>query len=348
MTSSPAPPQPRVTIVVVSFNTREITLEALRSVVDQPEAATYQLIVVDNASTDGSADAIERELGSRLTLIRSADNLGFGPANNLGAQAATADWILLLNPDTVVPTGAIERLLACAEAAPERGMFGGVTDFPDGTLNPASAWAEPTAWSMLARGLGLAALRPKSRALNPEPMPEWDRTTSRDVDIVSGCYLLISRSLWTQLGGFDPEFRLYAEEFDLCMRARQLGARPYICAASRIVHLGGASDRVREDQTVRQFAARSMLVRKHWSRPRAAIAVFGLTLWAFNKRTRARLRGNKELAEIWSRIWRRRREWIRPSAAGHLKSSASRPPMADKKPGSIGIENDKEVHAERV
>ena len=283
-------------------------------------------ILVDNASTDGSADAIEREFGGDLTLIRSQENLGFGPANNLGAERAEADWILLLNPDTVVHPGAIDRLLACAQNAPERGVFGGVTEFADGSLNPASAWANPTAWSMLARGLGLAAAFDRSPLFNPEPMPQWDRTTSRPVDIVSGCYLLIATPLWKKLGGFDPEFRLYAEEFDLCMRARALGADPFVCAESKIVHLGGASDRVREDQTVRQFAARAMLVRKHWGPLRARAAIIGLTLWAFNKRFRARARGHHDDFQVWSRIWARRDEWRRPRAEGHLRSTAKPDP----------------------
>jgi N-acetylglucosaminyl-diphospho-decaprenol L-rhamnosyltransferase len=322
MNAPDATTRPAVTIVIVSFNTRDITLDAIRSVVTQQNAGDYQLVVVDNASTDGSADAIEREFAENLTLIRSQENLGFGPANNLGAERAEADWILLLNPDTVVHPGAIDRLLACARNAPERGVFGGVTEFADGSLNPASAWANPTAWSMLARGLGLAAAFDRSRLFNPEPMPQWDRTTSRSVDIVSGCYLLIATPLWKKLGGFDPEFRLYAEEFDLCMRAKALGAAPFVCAESKIVHLGGASDRVRENQTVRQFAARAMLVRKHWGPLRARVAIMSLTLWAFNKRFRARARGHHDDFQVWSRIWARRDEWHRPKAEGHLRSTA--------------------------
>ena len=328
MTSDIGCSKPAVTIVMVSFNTREITLDALRSVVEQPSFDRYQLVVVDNASSDGSADAIERELGDRLEMIRSDENLGFGPAINLGAQRARADWILLLNPDTMVHPGAIDRMLVCAEERPECRVFGGVTEFADGAINPASAWGVPTAWSMLARGIGLSAVFNRSRLFNPETLPRWNRQTSRHVDIVSGCYLMIDRAMWEKLGGFDPEFRLYAEEFDLCMRAVKRGAKPFICAESRIIHLGGVSDRVRENQTVRQFAARAMLVQKHWSPLRARIAVAGLTLWAFNKLARARLSGRAEETETWTRIWRRRREWHRPDAQGHLSQAASQTPAS--------------------
>lgn len=317
----------RCAIVIVSFNTKDLTLNAVRSVISQKYSSRYQIRVVDNASSDGSADALESEFGTRIELIRLCDNIGFGPANNIGAEGASADWILLLNPDTIVHSGAIDCVLGCADRNVEFGIFGGVTEFADGSLNPASAWGLPSAWSMLARGLGLAAMFPHSRFLNPEPIPEWDRTTSRHVDIVSGCYLLIRRNLWELLGGFDPDFRLYAEEFDLCIRAVKKGARPYICAESRIIHLGGASDRVKEDQVVRQFAARSMLVSKHWSPLRARIAIAGLTLWAFNKLARARLRGNAEETETWTRIWRRRGEWHNPDASGHLSPSAKRGPV---------------------
>lgn len=317
----PADPAPDATVIIVSYRTRDLTLAAIRSAIATTRRHALEVIVADNASDDGSADAVEEAFGTRVRLLRLDRNIGFGPANNAAATHARGRWILLLNPDTVVLDDAIDTLLDAADAEPERGVFGGRTLFADGRLNPTNAWREPSPISMLLRGTGLSALFPSSPSLNPETMPHWDRSTSRDVDIVSGCYLLIHAELWRRLGGFDERFALYAEEFDLCRRARHLGARPRIIAGSSIIHLGGRSETVREDQTVRQFAARVMYARKHWRPALRWIAPFSLDLWAAGKLAREHLRsavGRPSAADTWSRIWRRRAEWHHPSTEHHL------------------------------
>jgi len=313
-----------VSILVVSYNTRELTLAALRSVFEQTSDVSFEVVVVDNASRDGSADAVAAEFGERVNLVRSEQNLGFAGGNNLAASHAAGRWLLLLNPDTVVLDAAIDRWVRVADEHPEHKIYGGRTVFADGSLNPTSAWAEPTVLSMVLRGLGVSALMRRSSVANPEMMPRWDRTSAREVDIVSGCFLLIDHELWRELGGFDESFRLYAEEFDLCLRARGLGAHPYVLPEATIIHLGGASDRVLEDQTVRQYAARVMLMRKHWRPVSAWIGTRALDLWAFNKLTRARIQkalSRKHDLDAWRRIWRRRREWHTPDSSRHLSPS---------------------------
>ena len=110
---------PAVSILIVSYNTREMTLACLRSVFEQTTRTLFELIVVDNLSSDGSADAIEAEFDGRLVLIRSEENLGFARANNLAAERATGEYLLLLNPDTVVLDGAIDRLVEFAGRRPD-------------------------------------------------------------------------------------------------------------------------------------------------------------------------------------------------------------------------------------
>lgn len=299
----------RVSILVVSYNTRELTLAAIESALEQTKRHPCEIIVWDNASSDGSAEAIGQRFGDRVRVVAGRDNLGFAAANNEAAKLSSAPWLLLLNPDTVVLDGAIDTLMDAALSMPGCGILGGRTVFADGRLNPSSAWSEPTPWSMLLRGLGISAVFRNSRWANPEVLPGWDRSTRRHVDIVSGCFLLIRRDLWDDLGGFDTRFRIYAEEFDLCMRARSKGATPLIIPEATIVHLGGASDTVKVDQTVRQFRGRSLLFDKHWSSSAARIGRLGLTLWALNKLLRAKLLRRSEEAQTWARIWKRRGEW---------------------------------------
>ena len=184
--------------------------------------------------------------------------------------------LLLLNPDTVVLDQAIDRLLEFAEAEPRAGIWGGRTLFADGSLNPTSCWGKMTLWSLITMAIGLKVLFPNSEFFNSEGYGRWKRDTIRHVDIVTGCLLLIRRQMWNQLGGFKPEYFMYGEEADLCLRARKLGARPMITPQSTIVHYGSASDTYRPGKVARVLAARITLVRHHWGpiRRRIAEAIF--------------------------------------------------------------------------
>jgi hypothetical protein len=134
--------------------------------------------------------------------------------------------------------------------------------------------------------------------------------------VVSGCFLLVTRELWNAVGGFDESFFMYGEDFDLCLRARRLGARPLFTPDATIIHLGGQSDRVVAEQTIRQYRARVQYFRKHWSPLAAWTGVRLLDLWALNKLVRAHLlqavrRPGKDSLETWRGIWKRRSEWSR-------------------------------------
>lgn len=306
-----------LSIIVVSYNTRELTLDCLRSVYEQTRDVTFEVFVVDNASADGSAAAIAAEF-PQVHLLANAENRGFAAANNQALRHATAEWLLLLNPDTVVLDRAIDRLVAFARRSaaedPACGIFGGRTLFADGRLNPTSAWARPTLWSTWCLATGLTSIFRLRRALNPEAMPHWQRETARQVDIVTGCFLLLRRSLWQQLGGFDPAFFMYGEEADLCLRARRRGVKSLICPDATIIHHGGASEPVRAHKKVRLLRAKALLFHRHWSRRAARAGVLLLDLWAGSRtlafwaasRLRPRLRPNYE---TWRTVWRQRAAW---------------------------------------
>lgn len=310
-----------LSIIIVSYNTREMTLACLRSVVEQTEPGTYEVIVVDNQSKDGSAEAIAAEFPG-MRLIRSAENLGFAGGNNLAAKEAVGEYLLLLNPDTVVLDRAIDRLLAFAKQRPEAGIWGGRTLFADRKLNPASCWGRQTPWSVFCFASGLSAVFRKSSVFNPEGYGGWDRACVREVDIVSGCFLLIVRSRWQALGGFDPAFFMYGEEADLCLRAREQGVRPMVTPEATIIHYGGASETVRTDKVVRLFKAKALLIRRHWGRSAAPVGVGLLSLVALSRSLAwsvvALVRGASasETSRSWGAVWARRSEWTHPDSAG--------------------------------
>ncbi|MDX2114089.1 MAG: glycosyltransferase family 2 protein [Planctomycetota bacterium] len=325
---------PAVSIVVVSFNTRQMTLECLRSVFGETRDTSFELIVYDNASSDGSADAIAAEFGERVRLLRSAENLGFARANNEAAKLAAGRYLLLLNPDTVVLRGAIDRLVEFARRRPEAGIWGGRTLFADGSLNPTSCWSRQTLWSVLCRASGLSGTFRRSSFFNPEAMGAWERDSERRVDIVTGCFFLIERTMWEKLGGFDPAFFMYGEEADLCLRARRLGVRPMITPDAEIVHYGGASESVKAEKLVRLLRAKAQLIRRHWSPAKAALGIRLLGIWCLNHwlawSAVSAIRGGDARAvaarEFWGAGWKRRGEWTgEPAGRG---SRVGRPETA--------------------
>ena len=226
-------------IIIISFNSRRLTLGAISSVIGQM-GGDGEIIVVDNASTDDSAARIAVHF-PQVTLLALRNNIGFGRANNLAAERARGQYLLLLNPDTLVQPGAIAALVDFARRRPEARIWGGRTLTADGRLNPRSCARRPDLWSVIAVALGLARLFPASPFCNPEAMPDWARDDEREVDIVIGCFLMIGRHDWHELGGFDPAYFMYGEDVDLCLRAQKVGARPAICPRATIIHFEGAS-----------------------------------------------------------------------------------------------------------
>lgn len=257
-----------VSIIIVSYNTRHLTVEAIQSA-RQNTSLPIEIIVVDNASTDGSVSKI-RAAFPDLNVVEMTENIGFGGANNIAAREASGKYLLLLNSDTIVLPGAIDALVAFAEDHPAAGIWGGRTLFSDGSLNPTSCWRRMSLWSIFCRSVGLSTLMPWSGLTNPEAYPGWQRDTVGRVDIVTGCFLLIGRDLWENLAGFDRAFFLYGEEVDLCLRARRFGADPLITPKATIIHLVGASQPGTTNRTIQIQAARLRNVLLHfpvWQKP---------------------------------------------------------------------------------
>lgn len=316
---------PRLSIIIVSYNTRELTLACLQSVLRETSSVSYELLVVDNASTDGSAEAIRTafppERYPQIRLFSLTENLGFAAANNLAARDARGHYILLLNPDTVVLDRALEKLAAFADAEPQWGVYGGSTVFADGTLNPTAGWMKPTVWSMFSIALGLARLFRRSRIFNWESLQGWSWDAPRRVDIVTGCLLMMRREDWQRLGGFDEQYFMYGEDADLCLRAAEAGLPAVLYPEARIVHHGGASEPVRSDKLVRLFRAKTQLFRAHYGPLRAAALAAMLQLWCLVRIVGSAVTGGADRAGTgrtseWGDLWRRRGEWVGQSREG--------------------------------
>lgn len=306
----------KISVIVVSYNTREMTIACLASVFEQTRQTPFELIVWDNASQDRSAESIGESFHDRIKLVASDRNLGFAVANNRAAELTSGDYLLLLNPDTVVLDGAIDKLVEFAAARPEAGIWGGRTVFPDGTLDPTSCWQKQTLWSLFCQASGLSRVFRQSTLFNPEGIGGWNRNGTRSVDIVCGCFLLIRRDMWLALEGFREEFFMYGEEADLCLRAKNLGAKPVVSSAATIVHYGGASENVRADKMVRLLKAKRLLIAFHFTESTKRIACQLLFLWPVTRYLIHSIlaalgkTSSREKRNVWREIIGRRTEWF--------------------------------------
>jgi N-acetylglucosaminyl-diphospho-decaprenol L-rhamnosyltransferase len=312
-----------LSVLIVSFNTRYLTLDCLRSLYAETLDISFEVIVVDNASSDGSAPAIA-EAFPQVRLIALDKNLGFGPANNLAAKQAVGKYVLLLNSDTVVLDRAVDRLVTFAETNQDAMIWGGRTVFPDGTLNPQSCWRYMSRWSLFCHASGLTGVFRSLDFFNREAYGGWDRGSERQVEFVSGCFLLTTRKTWEALGGFDERFFMYAEEADLCFRAEAFGAKPMVTPKATIIHYGGKSEAVREDKLVKLFAGRMTFAIKHWSTSKASSARYLMLL-------HCRIRAISEAVLFkkgrpWTGLLVRRQSWENgyPAIAGVGSIAASR------------------------
>jgi GT2 family glycosyltransferase len=306
--------QLELSVIIVSYNTRKLTLECLESLYKETSNVKFETILVDNASEDDSAPAVKKEF-PQVRVIELKENIGFARANNLASESACGRYLLLLNPDTVIINNAIEKILIFARQNQEAGIWGGRTIFPDGSLNPTSCYGEMTPWSLFCRAIGLTAIFTNFTFFNPESFGSWQYDSVREVDIVTGCFMLISTSIWKQLAGFDPLFFMFGEEVNFCLRARKCGYKPMFNPEAQIIHYGGASEKVKLNRWEKLFRAKATIIRLHWPRRSIGFGIGMLLMWAASRAVIMRilsvLAPKKFIPhrEKWSEIWRKRKEW---------------------------------------
>lgn len=303
-------------IIVVSFNTKALTLKCLTTLQHDAQYHRYSVTVIDNDSRDGSAEAIASSF-PQVQVIRSDRNLGFARANNVVAKTLSSDWILLLNPDTEVYGNAVDILLRFANHHKEASIFGGRTVFPDGSLNRSSCWNKITMWSQFCHTFGLTAMFPDSGLFNSEAIADWARDSVREVDIISGCFFLIRKSLWDELGGFDLRYFMYGEEADLCLRAKELGHKAMVCPDATIMHLVGASSAKVAHKAILVAKGRVTLVRTHWPTWQVPIGIALFWMWGALRRAASAMlavTGSEKALESrdkWREVWSKRDEWLK-------------------------------------
>lgn len=231
-------PAADLAVVVVNYNAGEYIARCIASVVEAASGLSVDVLVVDNASHDGSAQlAVERTPQARL--IENPTNRGLSAAWNQGARAVDAPWILFLNPDAEICRGNLAALVGAAEHRPEVALVGPVIRNPDGTIYE-SGRDFPGVLQAVGHAF-LGPLVPANRFTRAYRQTNWDRSTEREVGWVSGAAMLIRRSAFEQMGGFDETYSFYGEELDLGTRLRNAGWRVLATPALEVMHVGGVS-----------------------------------------------------------------------------------------------------------
>ena len=271
-----------VDIILVSYNTADYTVRALSSVYKETQKYGFTITVVDNNSRDHSVTLIQKNFPN-IRLIQSNQNLGFARAVNLAASYADAPYLLLLNPDTVVLEGAIDKLVEFAGKHPENKIWGGITLNKDLSINTHNAWAEESIKTLLFSLFGLNRLFKNSCFFNQANYGCWQRDTVKAVDILQGSFFLTERSLWQKLNGLDERFFMYAEEADYCYRARKLGCQPLITPQAKIIHHGGSSEKNLSGKMIRLLSGKVTFINKHHQQWKRIIMKVLLLLYVHNK-----------------------------------------------------------------
>lgn len=251
-----------MSIIIVNWNTKELLQNCLTSVYKQAGSVNYEVIVIDNGSTDGSPEMVSNDF-PQVILVRNLENKGFAAANNQGITIAKGRYVLLLNSDTVILNSALSKTVAFADAHLEAAVVGCRVLNPDRTLQP-TCFMFPSLLNTFLSSTYLYKLFPKSRFFGRERMTWWDRGDTREVDVVTGCFMLVRREAIEQVGLMDERFFMYGEETDWCYRFKKAGWRVVFAPVAEIVHLGGQSTSQRSGEMIVELRLNILnFIRKH-------------------------------------------------------------------------------------
>lgn len=254
-----------LSIIIVNYNVKEFLQNLLHSLSKATTGIKSEIIIVDNASDDGSVEML-REKFSDITLIANQDNKGFSKANNQGLEIANGKYLLLLNPDTIVQEDTFHTLIKFFEETPDAGMVGCKILNPDGTLQLACRRSFPGPWTSFCKVTGLSTIFPNSKIFARYNLTYLDENKSYEVDAISGSFMMLKRECYEKIGGLDEQFFMYGEDLDLCYRTQKAGYKVYYVHSTQIIHYKGESTRRSSlDETKIFYSAMKLFVKKHLS-----------------------------------------------------------------------------------
>lgn len=257
-----------VSVIIVSWNARDYLAQCLSSLSSEVCQYPMEIIVVDNASSDGSPDYVESNY-SNVHLIRNVENLGFAKANNIGISLSTGKYLCFVNSDVKVLPDCITRLVEYCEEHPEIGMVGPRIIGGDGQLQR-SCRGFPTVWNTFCRALALDGIFKNLQMFTGYSLRYWTQNSLREVDILIGCFWLIRRQALEQVGLLDETFFIYGEDMDWCRRFWGKGWLVVFLPSAEAIHYGGGSS---SNAPIRFYIEKQKADLQYWKKYHSDTAV---------------------------------------------------------------------------
>ena len=255
-----------LTVVLLSYNTKDLMEQALRTVAEASTELAVEVFVVDNASWDGSADMVAEKF-PEVNLIRNEENVGFAAGNNVALRQVSGRHVLLLNTDTVVRRDTLQTLVRFLDENPEAGAVGCKILNPDGTLQPDCMRGFPTPMAAFCKVSGLSRLFPNSPRFARYNMTFLDPQQTHQVEVLSGSCMMVRTETMNQVGMLDEDYFMYGEDIDWCFRMHLAGWKLYYVPDTEIIHFRGESGRAVPMRVLyRKTEAMSIFVKKHMGR----------------------------------------------------------------------------------
>ncbi|MEV7966788.1 glycosyltransferase family 2 protein [Sphaerisporangium sp. NPDC088356] len=309
-----------LSVVVLTYRSSAYVGKCLAALEKAVVGLDAEVVVVDNASDDGTAETV-RALAPWTRVVARDTNDGFARGCHAGADLASGDYLLFVNPDAEVSPETPRALIDCVRGGSKIGIVGGRCLTETGETDPRSWWGRPTPWSLFCFATGLSTVFPGRPRFDPESPRPWSGSPDevRRVPIVTGGMMLVERRAWDELGGFDKSFFMYAEDADLCLRAAAAGYRPSVTAAATFVHPAGMSSSSLRKQVL-LFAGKVTLVRRHFPPLLRGLGVLslkaGVLLRALAGRWMSSPGADRQgrpttKAEDWRGLWQARGQWTR-------------------------------------
>jgi hypothetical protein len=252
----------KLSIIIVSWNVRKELVDCLRSIENNKPCCEFEIIVADNASSDGTVQAVQREF-THATVIANRDNRGFSAANNQAIKIAKGEYLLLLNPDTIVHKNSFDNLIRVLDEKPDAGMGGPKLIDENGILCPSIGYV-PTFRSTLYSKTFLRTLGIFRRHYKKLTAQNFNYDEQNQVEQLNGAALMVRRAVMDKIGNMDENFFLYYEDVDLCLRIRNAGFKIIYVPTATITHIGGmSSTQISAKKLVMLYKSMFVYLRKH-------------------------------------------------------------------------------------
>ncbi|MDP3941732.1 MAG: glycosyltransferase family 2 protein [bacterium] len=290
-----------LSIIIVSFNTEDLTLACLRSLYEHISGITFEVIVVDNASKDDSVKRMQ-QYNSKVNVIANKENVGFSKANNIGIKESSGRYILFLNSDTVVPEKTLQYMVEFMDNQQRAGAATCFVRMANGQLDDAAHRGFPTPWNALCHFSGLSKVFPNSMFFNGYHLAWKDVMKTHEIDALAGAFMIVRREAGEQVGWWDEDYFFYGEDIDFCYMLKQNGWKIYFVPDVEILHLKGASSGIKKESqqiskanietkkwvTNQRFTAMKTFYKKHYTDKYPSL-IMSLVFYAIDQKLRRTL-----------------------------------------------------------